>query len=123
MNPIDVDAIHLVEREKGISFESVMTALEQALAAAYKRSPIAAGDDARVEIDRKSGQVIGYAQEVEEDEETGQLKLVKEWPEETPADFGRIAAQTANQLILQRVREAERAIPYREYSGREGDSL
>jgi len=50
MNPIDLDAIHLVEREKGISFESVMTALEQALAAAYKRSPIAAGDDARVEI-------------------------------------------------------------------------
>ena len=64
MNPIDLDAIHLVEREKGISFESVMTALEQALAAAYKRSPLAAGDDARVEIDRKSGDVTVFAQEV-----------------------------------------------------------
>src|SRR2546429_9239469 len=79
MNPIDLDAIHLVEREKGISFESVMTALEQALAAAYKRSPIAAGDDARDEIDRKSGDVTVFAQEVEEDEETGELKLIKEW--------------------------------------------
>jgi len=121
MNPIDLDAIHLVEREKGISFESVMTALEQALAAAYKRSPIAAGDDARVEIDRKTGDVTVYAQEVEEDEETGELKLIKEWPEETPADFGRIAAQTAKQVILQRIREAEREITYGEYSGREGD--
>jgi len=121
MNPIDLDAIHLVEREKGISFESVMTALEQALAAAYKRSPIAAGDDARVEIDRKSGDVTVFAQEMEEDEETGELKLIKEWQEETPADFGRIAAQTAKQVILQRIREAEREITYGEYSGREGD--
>src|SRR5713101_6452575 len=121
MNPIDLDAIHLVEREKGISFESVMTALEQALAAAYKRSPIAVGDDARVEIDRRTGDVIVFAQEVEEDEETGELKLIKEWTEETPADFGRIAAQTAKQVILQCIREAEREITYGEYSGREGD--
>src|SRR2546427_9539856 len=87
MNPIDLDAIHLVEREKGISFESVMTALEQALAAAYKRSPIAAGDDARVEIDRKSGDVTVFAQEVEEDEETGELKLIKEWRGGRPGDL------------------------------------
>ena len=121
MNPIDLDAIHLVEREKGISFESVMTALEQALAAAYKRSPIAAGDDARVEIDRKSGDVSVLAQDTDEDQDTGELRVTREWPVETPADFGRIAAQTAKQVILQRIREAEREITYGEYSGREGD--
>ena len=121
MNPIELDAIHLVEREKGISFESVITALEQALAAAYKRSPIAAGDEARVAIDRVTGEVTVFAQETEEDEETGEIRVVKEWAEETPADFGRIAAQTAKQVILQRIREAEREITYGEYSGREGD--
>src|SRR5258708_33122756 len=114
MNPIDLDAIHLVEREKGISFESVMTALEQALAAAYKRSPIAAGDDARVEIDRKSGEVLVYAQQAEEDEDTGELKLIKEWPEEMTADFRRTAAQTAKQALLLRSRQAEREMTYDE---------
>jgi N utilization substance protein A len=121
MNPIDLDAIHLVEREKGISFESVMTALEQALAAAYKRAPIAEGDDARVQIDRLSGEVTVYAQETQEDPDTGDISLMREWAVDTPADFGRIAAQTAKQVILQRIREAEREITYGEYSGREGD--
>lgn len=120
MNPIDLDALRLVEREKGISFESVVTALEQALAAAYKRSPNAAAEEARVEIDRSTGDVRVFAQEVEEDEETGELKVIKEW-EDMPPDFGRIAAQTAKQVILQGIREAEREITYGEYSGREGD--
>ncbi len=120
MNPIDMDALRLVEREKGIAFESVVVALEQALAAAYKRSPEAAAPEARVEIDRRSGDVVVYAQEVEEVEETGEFNVVKEW-EATPPDFGRIAAQTAKQVILQRIREAEREITYGEYSGREGD--
>src|SRR5260370_41357117 len=108
MNPIDLDAIPLVEREKGISFESVMTALEQALAAAYKRSPIAAGDDARVEIDRKTGDVNVFAQEMEEDEDTGELQLMKEWPEETPADFRRNGAPSAKQGLLHRILEVYR---------------
>ena len=120
MNPIDLDALRLVEREKGISFESVVTALEQALAAAYKRSPDAAAEEGRVEIDRATGDVRVFAQEVEEDEETGEFKVTKEW-EDTPPDFGRIAAQTAKQVILQGIREAEREITYGEYSGREGD--
>lgn len=120
MNPIDMDALRLVEREKGISFESVVVALEQALAAAYKRSPEAQAPEARVEIDRRSGEVAVYAQDVEEIEETGELRVTKEW-EATPPDFGRIAAQTAKQVILQRIREAEREVTYGEYSGREGD--
>ncbi|MCA1839112.1 MAG: transcription termination factor NusA, partial [Actinobacteria bacterium] len=120
MNPIDLDALRLVEREKGISFESVVMALEQALAAAYKRSPEAQGDEARVQIDRLTGGVTVFAQEVEENEETAEFTVLKEW-EDTPPDFGRIAAQTAKQVILQRIREAEREITYGEYSGRESD--
>ncbi len=120
MNPIDMDALRLVEREKGISFESVVVALEQALAAAYKRSPQAAAPEARVEIDRATGLVTVFAQEVEEIDETGEFRVVREW-EDTPPDFGRIAAQTAKQVILQRIREAEREVTYGEYSGREGD--
>lgn len=120
MNPIDMDALRLVEREKGISFESVVAALEQALAAAYKRSPQAQGPEARVEIHRRSGEVVVFAQDVEEIDETGEFRVIREW-EATPPDFGRIAAQTAKQVILQRIREAEREVTYGEYSGREGD--
>ncbi|MEO7804271.1 MAG: transcription termination factor NusA [Actinomycetota bacterium] len=115
-----MDALKLVEREKGISYESVVIALEQALAAAYKRSPEAKGDDARVEIDRLTGEVVVFAQEVEIDDETEAVTVLKEW-EDTPPDFGRIAAQTAKQVILQRIREAEREVTYGEYSGRESD--
>ncbi|MGH7424845.1 MAG: NusA N-terminal domain-containing protein, partial [Candidatus Methylomirabilales bacterium] len=121
MNPIDLDALHLVEREKGISFDSVVSALEQALAAAYKRSPHSVTEGARVAIDRSSGAVTLFAQEVEENEETGEVRVLKEWVEETPPEFGRIAAQTAKQVILQRIREAEREMTYGEYLGREGD--
>jgi transcription termination/antitermination protein NusA len=120
MEPIDLDALKLVEREKGISFESVVIALEQALAAAYKRSPNAAAEEARVEIDRLNGVVTVFAQDVEINEETGEIKVLKEWQDE-PREFGRIAAQTAKQVILQRIREAERELTYGEYSGREGD--
>ncbi|MBW3588333.1 MAG: transcription termination factor NusA [Actinobacteria bacterium] len=120
MNPIDLDALRLVEREKGISFESVVSALEQALAAAYRRMPEAEGDDARVEIGRQSGDVKVFAQEVEENEETEERTVTKEW-EVYPQDFGRIAAQTAKQVVLQRLRDAEREVTYGEYSGREGD--
>ena len=55
------------------------------------------------------------AQELDEDGH-----VVREW-DDTPADFGRIAAQTAKQVILQRIREAEREMKYEEYAGREGD--
>lgn len=129
MEAIDLDALRLIEREKGISFESVVGALEQALAAAYKRTSGAEGDEARVEIHRATGQVTVHAQEVEfdeetaepkRDEETGEPIVIKEWKVE-PQDFGRIAAQTAKQVILQRIREAEREITYGEYSGRESD--
>jgi N utilization substance protein A len=68
-----------------------------------------------VEIDRKSGAALVYAQEMDDDG-----SLVREW-DDTPHDFGRIAAMTAKQVILQRLREATDEVHFGEYVGREGD--
>ena len=82
--------------------------------AAYKRRPDAA-EEAVVTIDPDSGEIRVYGQELDEDGE-----VIREW-DDTPDDFGRIAAQTAKQVILQRIREVERDMKYEEYAGREGD--
>jgi N utilization substance protein A len=111
---IPIEDLRFLEREKGISLETVITALESALAAAYKRRPNAP-DDARVVVDRDSGEVSVYAQELDENEQ-----VIREW-EDTPSDFGRIAAVTAKQVIVQRLREAERDVTFGEYEGRKGD--
>jgi N utilization substance protein A len=118
---IPMESLRELERERGISFETVVEAIEKALASAYLR--ITNADEtrqARAEIDRESGAVTIYAQDVEIDPETEEVTVLKEW-EDTPADFGRIAAQTAKQVILQRLRDAERDLTFGEYSGREGD--
>jgi len=91
---IPIDELRFLEREKGIALDTVVSALESALAAAYKRQPNAP-DDARVVVDRNTGEVTVYAQELDEDE-----RVVREW-EDTPSDFGRIAAVTAKQVIVQ----------------------
>src|SRR6202012_1355670 len=70
---------------------------------------------ARVAIDRKTGEVIVWAQELGPDGE------IEEEYDDTPTDFGRVAAQTARQVILQRLRDAEHDQTFGEYSGREGD--
>ncbi len=111
---IPIEELRFLEREKGISLETVITALESALGAAYKRRPNAP-DDARVVVDRDSGEVTVYAQELDENEQ-----VLREW-EDTPSDFGRIAAVTAKQVIVQRLREAERDVTFGEYEGRKGD--
>ncbi len=123
---IPMDSLRELERERGISFDLVVEAIEKALASAYLRMTNADPEarDARAVIDRETGFVTVYAQEIEivydDDGEETERKVLKEW-EDTPADFGRIAAQTAKQVILQRLREAERDITFGEYSGREGD--
>ncbi|HET7482243.1 MAG TPA: NusA N-terminal domain-containing protein, partial [Actinomycetota bacterium] len=116
-----MDSLRELERERGISFETVVDAIEKALASAYLRM-INADEtmDARTEIDRTTGEVTVYAQEVEIDPDTEEKTVLKEY-EDTPPDFGRIAAQTAKQVILQRLRDAERDMTFGEYSGREGD--
>jgi N utilization substance protein A len=111
---VEIEALRNIEREKGISFDTVIEALESALASAYKRSQSDA-EEARVVIDRYSGNVTVYAQELDDDG-----NVVTEWID-TPHDFGRIVAQTAKQVLMQRLREAERELTYGEYSGKEGD--
>jgi N utilization substance protein A len=118
---IPLDSLRELERERGISFDTLIEAIQRALASAYLR--VINADEtrsARSTIDLDSGDVTVYAQDVEIDPETEEMTVLKEW-EDTPADFGRIAAQTAKQVILQRLREAERDMTFGEYSGREGD--
>src|SRR5437762_9068170 len=113
-NPEMLEALSALAIEKGIPEEIMLEALANALVTAYKRMPEAA-EEALVEIDVETGEIRVIAQELDEDG-----NVVREW-EDTPADFGRIAAQTAKQVILQRIREAEREMKYEEYAGREGD--
>ncbi|GAC1598402.1 MAG: transcription termination factor NusA [Acidimicrobiales bacterium] len=109
-----LEALNQIARDKGISTEILLDALANALVAAYKRLPTAA-EEAVVTIDPDTGDIKVYGQELDEDG-----NVTREW-DDTPDDFGRIAAQTAKQVILQRIREAERDQKYEEYAGREGD--
>jgi len=111
---VDIAALRSIEREKEISFETIIDALETALLTAYKHTPHSM-PHARVAIDRKTGEVVVWAQEVGPDGD------VLEEYDDTPTDFGRVAAMTARQVILQRLRDAEHDQTYGEYSGREGD--
>src|SRR5688572_21435386 len=95
-----MDALELLERERGVPVEAILDALANALVSAYKRSPGAA-EEARVTIDPESGDIVVYAQELDEEG-----NVIAEW-EDTPEDFGRIAAQTAKQVIQQRLREVK----------------
>jgi N utilization substance protein A len=113
---IDMAVLRSLEREKDIAFDVVVEAIEQALLVAYHRSE-GAHQHARAELDRKTGHVTVYAQELADDG-----SLVREY-DDTPADFGRIAATTAKQVILQRLRDAEDEVRYGEFSGKEGDIL
>ncbi len=109
-----MEALQVIEREKGVSIDTLLDALANALVSAYKRMPNAA-EEAFVTIDPDSGEMHVYAQDLDEDG-----NVTREW-EDTPDDFGRIAAQTAKQVILQRIREAEREMKYEDYAGREGE--
>jgi N utilization substance protein A len=111
---VDIAALRAIEREKEISFDTVVEAIETALLTAYKHTE-GAQPDARVEVDRKTGAVTVWAQELDPDG-----VVVREW-DDTPQDFGRIAAMTARQVILQRLRDAEHEVTYGEWNGREGD--
>jgi N utilization substance protein A len=113
---IDLSILRMLEREKEISFDVLVEAIEQALLTAYHKTP-GARDQARVVLDRKSGHVIVYATEVDEEgNPVGEF-------EDTPEGFGRIAATTAKQIMLQRLRDAEDDIRFGEFSGKEGDII
>lgn len=131
-----LDALTALEKQKGISREVLLEAIEAALVTAYKRN-FNQAQNVRVDLNSDSGSMKVYArkdvvEEVEDDRlqislEDAQVinpayeleDIVEE--EVTPKDFGRIAAQTAKQVVTQRVREAERGIIYDEYVDREDD--
>jgi N utilization substance protein A len=111
---IDMSILRMLEREKEISFEVLVEAIEQALLTAYHKSH-EGQENARVALDRKTGHVTVMAQEKDEDG-----NVIAEY-EDTPEGFGRIAATTAKQIMLQRLRDAEDERKFGEFSGKEGD--
>jgi N utilization substance protein A len=151
-----VDAIKVLEQEKGLDSETLMIALEDALLSAYKKTPGAA-KYARVDLDRDTADFRVFelilpaeleekllAQAVDEQEprvnpETGEFEepedpeldpeMLAPYEDQidirdvTPEDFGRIAAQTAKQVVLQRIREAERMMMYEEFQDRVGELI
>ncbi len=111
---IDMAVLRSLVNEKEISFDVLVDAIEQALLVAYHRTP-GARDDAHVELDRRTGHVTVLAHERDESgEQTSEF-------DDTPEGFGRIAATTAKQVILQRLRDAEDDARFGEFAGKEGD--
>ncbi|MEV4950242.1 transcription termination factor NusA [Streptomyces sp. NPDC053755] len=114
---IDVKLLKGLAQEKEISFDLLVEAIESALLIAYHRTP-SARRHARVELNRQTGHVTVWAKEDPSELEEGQEP--KDF-DDTPSDFGRIAASTARQVIQQRLRDAENDVTFGEYARREGD--
>jgi N utilization substance protein A len=137
MNAELLRALDQLEEEKGISKDVIVEAIEAALLSAYKKNFGTTAQNMRIEMDRISGEMHAYqvrtvVEEVEDPTLQIALSQVREWDptaeigemvevEVTPKDFGRIAAQTAKQVVVQRLREAERELVYKEFRDREGD--
>lgn len=138
---MNIDFLHAlddIEKEKGISKEVLIEAIETALLSAYKKD-FGTKENVRVEINPDTGEVKVYTLRkiVEEVEDENQQISINEGQElnknysigdvieeeVTPSNFGRIAAQTAKQVVMQRIREAERDVIYEEYKQKEGDLI
>jgi len=113
---IDLSILRMLEQEKEIKFSVLVEAIEQALLTAYHKTP-GAQSRARVVLDQKTGHVSVLAAEVDDEG-----SVITEY-DDTPEGFGRIAATTAKQIMLQRLRDAEDEIRFGEFSGREGDII
>ena len=113
---IDMAALRAIERDKEIPLDYLVEALEDALLNAYNKTehPV---PGARVDLDRKSGKVSVVVPETDEDG-----NKIGEY-DDTPSDFGRVAASTARQVIFQRLREAEDEQKYGEFVAAEGDIM
>ncbi|MEV6871998.1 transcription termination factor NusA [Amycolatopsis sp. NPDC051128] len=111
---VDIAALRAIERDKDIPFETVIEAIETALLTAYKHTE-GHQAHARIDIDRKTGLVRVLARTLTPEGETDE-----EW-DDTPEGFGRIAATTARQVILQRLRDAEHEKTFGEFSTKEGE--
>ncbi|MFX4260885.1 transcription termination factor NusA [Pelotomaculum propionicicum] len=136
MNIDFLEALKDLEKEKGITVDILLEAIEAALLSAYKRN-FGSLQNARVHIDRETGDFKVYTQQTVKDQVEDQRQEIAleeaqrinpnyelgdiVETEVTPRNFGRIAAQTAKQVVVQRIREAERDIIFEEFSNREGD--
>lgn len=113
---VDIAALRVIERDKDIPFETVIEAIETALLTAYRHTD-GHQPHARIDVDRKTGAVRVLAQEVGPEGE-----VLQEW-DDTPEGFGRIAATTARQVILQRLRDAEHERTFGEFAAKEGELI
>ncbi len=113
---VDLAALKAIERDRDIPMDYLLKTLEDALLNAYHKTPHALRG-VKVEVDRKSGKVSVLAPEFDDDDE------IIGYFDDTPEDFGRIAAATARQVIFQRIREAEDDQKFGHFSGAEGDIL
>ena len=111
---IDLAALRMLEREKDVPFDVLVNAIETALLVAYHRTE-GAQPHARVELDRKTGHVVVLVAETDKEG-----NVLREY-DDTPTGFGRIAATTAKQVILQRLRDVEDEQVLGEFRGKEGD--
>jgi transcription termination/antitermination protein NusA len=133
-----LDALTLLEKEKGISSDVLIEAIEAALISAYKRN-FNQAQNVRVDLNLENGSMRVFARkDVVDEVYDSRLEISVEEArlinpnyqvndvleiEVTPKDFGRIAAQTAKQVVTQRVREAERGVIYSEFMDREDDIM
>ena len=133
-----IQAVMVLTKEKGFAPEVIFESLEAALLQAYRKEPTS-NPDAYVELNRETGEykvmakkqvveiVVAPEIEISLDEarqkdmrfEVGDVVEV----DVTPANFGRSAAHTAKQMLIQRLKEAERSVVYEEYFSREGDIM
>lgn len=138
MNSDFIEALTALEKDKGISKEVILEAIEAALISGYKRN-FNSAQNVRVDINRETGTIRVFARKtVVEEVFDARLEISLDQAKEisphyeiddivelevTPKDFGRIAAQTAKQVVTQRVREAERGIIYSDFIDREEDII
>ena len=107
---IDMAALRMVEQEKGVSLDTLVDAIEEALLKSYRSMP-GAVETARIEINRKTGQASVIATDIDEEG-----NVVEEF-DDTPSDFGRLATTTARSIIMQRLREADDSRVLGAYAG------
>lgn len=138
MNGDFINALHEIEKEKGISKDVIFDALESALISSYKKN-FSASQNVEIEMDRETGKVkvialkevmdvvgneyleidLENAKNIDNKFQIGDIVKI----EITPRDFGRIAAQTAKQVVIQRIRDAERDVIYDEFINRENEII
>lgn len=138
MNVDFIDALNEIEKEKGISKDIIFEALESALISSYRKN-FGASQNAEVEMDKTTGQAkvfaikdivenveneyleisLDDAKKIDDKYEIGDVARI----EITPKDFGRIAAQTAKQVVIQRIKDAERDVIYDEFINRENEII